>query len=509
MIESFGVGSDNIGKWTGICAGSFSFCQFLTAITWGRASDRFGRKRTILAGLFCTMITSLMFGFSTTLSLALISRALAGLGGGNGAIIRTATAELVPQKDLQPRAFSIMPLVWTIGSMVGPAIGGMIADPAHKYPQSFGSSSFFLRYPYSAPNLATCCLFVPTIAVGFLFLKETLHTSQNENDVGLYLGRALLRPCYRQRNLGQHQPSGSVSDFNQQGSYQAVCERAIEDGRARNSLQKYAPPGHLQQFTWKSVFTSQSQINLLQYGLLAMHSVAYDQLLPVLMHHPRSSTAPMSHGRQNWFLCTDGFAMSSSRIGLLLMVNGMVGMVLQFVVFPPSVKKLGVLPCLRVCAIAFFFLYALVPFAALIRSATAREAALLAIMIFKTLLTVFAWPCSTILLTNSAASPGILGTLNGVATSTAAIGRTVGPAIGGAMFTIGLSKGSIVLPWLAIAMMAVFGVIPLFWLRPIRPFAERSEEVANRHDDEDIRVEDEETEPLMTSPKPGTDGRHL
>lgn len=34
-------------------------------------------------------------------------------------IIRTVVAEMVPQKVLQPRAFSIMPLVWTIGSILG------------------------------------------------------------------------------------------------------------------------------------------------------------------------------------------------------------------------------------------------------------------------------------------------------------------------------------------------------------------------------------------------------
>ena len=506
MIESFGVNNDDIGKWTGICAGSFSFCQFLTAITWGRASDRFGRKRTILAGLFCTMITSLMFGFSTTLSSALICRAFAGLGGGNGGIIRTATAELVPQKHLQPRAFSIMPLVWTVGSMIGPAIGGIMANPAHKYSQYFGSSSFFLRYPYLAPNLAACCLFVPAIAAGVLFLKETLHTSQNEKDIGLYLGQALLRPCRRERDHGQCRSSRSVSDFNQQGAYHGVDERLIENSRASDSPKTHEPPGQPQKFTWKLVFTSQSQINLLQYGLLAMHSVAYDQLLPVLMHHPRSSKVSTSQGWQKMFLFTDGFAMDSSRIGLLLMLNGIAGMVLQFLVFPPVVKKFGVLPCLRICAVAFFLLYSLVPFAALIRSPTAREATLLAIMIFKTSLTVFAWPCSTILLTNSAASPAVLGTLNGVATSTAAIGRTLGPAIGGAMFTVGLSKGSIVLPWLVIAMIAVIGMIPLFWLRTIPPFAERSEEAIQRHVTEDLRVEDEETEPLMASSNLGKDG---
>jgi hypothetical protein len=32
-------------------------------------------------------------------------------------------------KELQPRAFSVMPLVWSIGSILGPAFGGCKCSP--------------------------------------------------------------------------------------------------------------------------------------------------------------------------------------------------------------------------------------------------------------------------------------------------------------------------------------------------------------------------------------------
>ena len=93
----------------------FSFSQCLTGIAWGRASDYFGRKRTILLGLTCTMIASLLFGFSRTLTWAILARSLAGASSGTVGIIRTTVAEMVTERELQPRAFSIMPLVWSIG----------------------------------------------------------------------------------------------------------------------------------------------------------------------------------------------------------------------------------------------------------------------------------------------------------------------------------------------------------------------------------------------------------
>lgn len=84
MIESFGVGKKGVAKWAGLTSAVFSLSQCLTAILWGRASDKFGRKPTILAGLTATMITSILWGLSTTLPMAITVRALAGACNGNG-----------------------------------------------------------------------------------------------------------------------------------------------------------------------------------------------------------------------------------------------------------------------------------------------------------------------------------------------------------------------------------------------------------------------------------------
>ena len=61
------------------------------------------------------MITCLLFGFSKNLAWAIVARSLAGASSGTVGIIRTTVAELVPERELQPKAFSLMPLVWSIG----------------------------------------------------------------------------------------------------------------------------------------------------------------------------------------------------------------------------------------------------------------------------------------------------------------------------------------------------------------------------------------------------------
>jgi MFS family permease len=58
MIESFDVPEADVAFWAGTTSAIYSLSQCLTAIAWGRASDRFGRKYVILTGLLNTMVTS-------------------------------------------------------------------------------------------------------------------------------------------------------------------------------------------------------------------------------------------------------------------------------------------------------------------------------------------------------------------------------------------------------------------------------------------------------------------
>jgi MFS family permease len=92
MIESFGVRKKEVAKYAGITSAVFSLAQCTTAILWGRASDNFGRKYTILTGLTCTLCCTLLFGISSTLPMAIFARALTGAMNGNGIYFLKTTA---------------------------------------------------------------------------------------------------------------------------------------------------------------------------------------------------------------------------------------------------------------------------------------------------------------------------------------------------------------------------------------------------------------------------------
>lgn len=99
-------------------------------------------------------------------------------------IIRTMVAEMVPERELQPRAFSIMPLVWSLGSIFGPSFGGFFANPADNMPGLFGNNKFLIKFPFALPNIVASVLFMVGISTGFLFLKvrnpdSLLHSVNN------------------------------------------------------------------------------------------------------------------------------------------------------------------------------------------------------------------------------------------------------------------------------------------------------------------------------------------
>lgn len=153
----------------------------------------------------------------------------------------------------------------------------------------------------------------------------------------------------------------------------------------------------------------------------------------------------------------------SQTIGIYYTIIGIVGMVIQFLAFPPIAQHLGILRCFKAAAYAMPVIFFLTPFTALVPGPF-RLPAVLLIMLAKLITNVFGIPCCTILLTNSASSLTVLGTLNGIGTSVSALGRAAGPALIGAAFSYGVKRGYVILPWWLLSALALWSVVPAFWI---------------------------------------------
>ncbi|KAI9692619.1 MAG: hypothetical protein M1822_006850 [Bathelium mastoideum] len=429
--------------------------------------------------------------------MAVIVRAIGGAGNGNVGVIRTAVAELVPWKELQPRAFSIMPLVWNVGSVLGPALGGALANPLHVPPKHGGKRGmrtdgrFLERFPFALPNLLAAALFIISLFNCFFFLSESLESRRNHYDPGVAAGDKIIKFLRRinrkARNLPRRRKGEEEEPLLKSPS---PAETTTGDEESNVEVQHTLNSPIIQKPTsYNDVLSKQSVLNLFVYTVLATHSLGFDQLIPVYLHQERQN--PSDPDVQPPFRFKGGFQISSQSIGLLLAFYGAFALLVQFFIFPPAARRYGVLRVYIACSFTFPIVYLLVPFTALLPSSITfsdeqsstpggalgpagenhsvfrlpfNVVILFIVMLFKCTAAVFAFPSSTILLTNSASSLSVLGTLNGIATSISAIGRAAGPAIGGSLSDWGVERSLAWVPWWTFSAISIVGAIASLWL---------------------------------------------
>src|SRR5277367_4143468 len=71
------------------------------------------------------------------------------------------------------RAYAMPPFMWSLGTIIGAAMGGYLAQPARYYPSLFSPDGLFGKYPYLLPNLVAVAFILVAIIQGYFFLEET------------------------------------------------------------------------------------------------------------------------------------------------------------------------------------------------------------------------------------------------------------------------------------------------------------------------------------------------
>ncbi|MBW8351861.1 MFS transporter [Bacillus sp. IITD106] len=168
------------GSVVGYMMAAFAFTQLMVSPIAGRWVDRFGRKRMIVIGLIIFGISEFLFGIGNTVEVLFISRMLGGVSA--AFIMPAVTAFIADITTLQtrPKALGYMSAAISTGFIIGPGVGGFLAEINTRAP-------FFFA--------AALALFAAILSV--ITLREPERKSENELVTGQKTGiKRIFTPLY-------------------------------------------------------------------------------------------------------------------------------------------------------------------------------------------------------------------------------------------------------------------------------------------------------------------------
>ncbi len=141
--------------WSGALASVTSFVAAFAAPIWGRLSDTYGRKPMVLRAAFSIGVITILMGLAQSpwhlLGLRVLMGALAGFSSASIVLVTTQ----VPAGKLGS-SLGWMSTGQTVGNLLGPLIGGLLADATGSYRQPF-----FVAGCVSLLSFVLCWIMVP------------------------------------------------------------------------------------------------------------------------------------------------------------------------------------------------------------------------------------------------------------------------------------------------------------------------------------------------------------
>ncbi|KAI6676714.1 hypothetical protein NL676_037510 [Syzygium grande] len=304
MVRDFHIAKreEDIGYYAGYIGSSFMFGRALTSVFWGIVADRYGRKPVIIIGIIAVVIFNTLFGLSVNFWMAIAMRFLLGSLNGLLGPIKAYATEIF-REEYQALGVTAVSTAWGIGLIVGPAVGGYLAQPAEKFPSIFSKESVFGRFPY----------FLPCLAIS-LFALETLHMHH-----------------------GSSEPDESREDV----------ENASLESSTKYKTQKVegkAPKKSLIQ-NWPLMSS------IIVYCIFSLHDMAYTEIFSLW------AVSPRRYG---------GLSYTTEDVGTVLAISGAGLLIFQTFLYPYVDRLLGPVVVARISGVLSIPLLSSYPFIAVL-----------------------------------------------------------------------------------------------------------------------------------------------
>lgn len=137
---------------------TYSVCTGLSGPSWGRLSDRIGRKPVIMICLAGAAIAYVMLGMASQLWMVFVARGFAGVMAGNFGVASAMMADITTPQN-RARGMGLIGAAFGLGMVLGPMLGGLLSGD---------SGSFTL------PCIVAGGMSVLAIAAAAVFLPESM-----------------------------------------------------------------------------------------------------------------------------------------------------------------------------------------------------------------------------------------------------------------------------------------------------------------------------------------------
>ncbi|KAL8467721.1 hypothetical protein ACS0TY_031098 [Phlomoides rotata] len=387
MIRDFHIAKreEDISYYAGYVGSSFMIGRALTSLLWGVMADKYGRKPVIMIGTMTLVIFNTLFGLSVNYTMAISTRFLLGSLCGILGPMRAYASEIC-RKEHQALGMSVISTSWGIGLVIGPAVGGYLAQPADRYPNIFSKTSVFGRFPYFLPCLVIS-LFALVAFIISCWLPETIHTHSEEN-----IARDSLL-----RNETTHMSNRSEK---------------IEDSELRSPVSK------------RSLLRNWPLMSaIMVYCIFQLHDMAYSEIFSLWAVSSRR---------------LGGLSFNTADVGEVLSITGFGMLFFQLFIYTWVERILGPIIVSRIGAIISIPLLSSYPFIAKL-SGLALLLMLNSASMLKNVLSL-SITTSLLVLQNRAVAQEQRGAANGISMSAMSLFKAVGPAAGGSLLSWAQSR---------------------------------------------------------------------
>ncbi|XP_065827373.1 uncharacterized protein [Oscarella lobularis] len=428
-IEGKFVREEDTGYYAGAVASAFFVGQFFGSYFWGVLADKKSRRLTILISGSAVAIFTFMFAFtntSTGLAWAVVTRVLSGASNGVLGIAKASTSD-VSDNTNQAKGLAYVAVAWGVGILVvGPAIGGLLAEPVRQYPAVF-SPGFLETFPYFLPSAVSVFLTSIALIIVYFYLPKTLKQRGSSYNVSKAEHVVLYRSKRKDDTESDDEDISdeSVSIVERTEVYSTESSSELEVSLSQRSriwtrffLMGRRASRSIKSSSWWSILKVKgARLAIAAYCVFSFSAIGFDELASLWM-----ATKPYR----------GGLGFDEKTIGISLAVISVILYIPQILL----VQKTFYLTC----AVSVFFV-ALSP----IVPSMENSVLLWAVLVVTFMLTRFCNSIAFVMLAifiNNSVPKYQAGAINGLAMALTALSRAMAPSFGGSMFAWSISWGA-------------------------------------------------------------------